>query len=302
MRAMPFRSLRSAVAEPRLSPRTLLSAPGLARAACSSRALCIAALSFVLASATGEGQAFAQQSPSKQEQKDKSGAAAGTTEEEQTTEEAKEEAAPPAKQAVDTSVESPKAIFFSGDFAFTRSDLGAISDSTGFDKTAANGLLYGLSAGLRLKDVRLGARWRVYDTTESTLWTFALSAGYGLPIRPISPVFSAHVGYVFDQHIEEALYRRSLPPGTLMPPNIEMRGLLVGVDVNASYWVTQFLRIGAFIGADAMFLHRDQATLPRSIYGIPSEFVSNPLYTGSGSSIGLNLNAGLRGAFDIAFK
>ena len=314
MRAMPFRSLRSAVAEPRLSLRTSLSAPGAARAACSSRALCVAAMAFVLALGAGERQAYAQQTPSKQEQKDKSGAAAGTSEEEEEktaeeqkteeakkTEEATEEAAPP-KQALDTSVESAKAIYFSGDFAFTRSDLGLISDNTGFDKTGANGLLYGLSAGLRLRDVRLGARWRVYDTTESTLWSFALSAGYGLPIRPISPVFSAHVGYVFDQHIEEALYRRSLPPGTLMPPNIEMRGLLVGVDVNASYWVTQFLRIGAFIGADAMFLHRDQATLPRSIYGIPSEFASNPLYTGSGSSIGLNLNAGLRGAFDIAFR
>lgn len=206
------------------------------------------------------------------------------------------------KKELDTSVESAKAIYFSGDFAFTRSDLGGVSDNTGFDRTVANGLLYGLSTGVRLRDVRFGVRWRVYDTTESTLWTFALAAGYALPLRPVSPIFSAHVGYVFDQHIEEGLYRRSLPPGAILPPNIDMRGLLVGLDVNASYWVTQFLRIGAFIGADLMFLHRDQATLPRSIIAVPPEFENNPLYTGTGSSIGLNINAGLRGAFDIAFQ
>lgn len=226
------------------------------------------------------------------------------TDEEKAAEEKAAEApqADAPKKELDTSVESAKAIYFSGDIAFTRSDLGGVSDNTGFDRTVANGLLYGLSTGVRLRDVRFGVRWRVYDTTESTLWTFALAAGYALPLRPVSPIFSAHVGYVFDQHIEEGLYRRSLPPGAILPPNIDMRGLLVGVDVNASYWVTQFLRLGVFIGADLMFLHRDQATLPRSIVAVPPEFENNPLYTGTGSSIGLNINAGLRGAFDIAFK
>ncbi|MCW5832166.1 MAG: acid shock protein [Labilithrix sp.] len=287
-----------------LGPKALLR-DASKRVALVGTMSCVLALGAALGPA--EGEAFA--APTKQDPKAAPGAEPASEEdaktEGETTDEAKKAEEPMAdapKKELDTSVESAKAVYFSGDFAFTRSDLGGISDNTGFDRTVANGLLYGLSAGLRLRDVRFGARWRVYDTTESTLWTLALSAGYGLPFRPVSPVFSAHVGYVFDQHIEEGLFRRSIPPGALLPPNIDMRGLLVGLDVNASYWVTQFLRLGAFIGADLMFLHRSQATLPRSIVAVPAEYESDPLYTGSGSSIGLNVNIGLRGAFDIAFQ
>ncbi|HVJ90222.1 MAG TPA: hypothetical protein VM580_10500, partial [Labilithrix sp.] len=202
----------------------------------------------------------------------------------------------------DTSVETPKAIYLSADIAMTRSDLGALSDKTGFDRTAANGVLYGVSGGLRLRDLRLGARWRVYDTTEFSLWTVALSAGYGLPLRPVSPVFSAHVGYVFDQVVQAGLIRRSLPEGNLLSPNVNVKGLLFGLDVNASYWVTRFLRLGAFVGADLMFLSREKVSMPQSIYGPTPELATNPLYSDSGSAVGLNFNVGLRGAFDIAFK
>jgi hypothetical protein len=288
----------------------------------SNRAALVATASFVLAlgAAVGpaEGQAFAQQgarAPKGQDQQKENTGAAGTaapTEEEKKAEEEKqaEEAkkAEDAKHAeeqreLDLSRESAKAVYFSGDIGFTRSDLGLISDKTGFDKTGANGLLYGLSAGLRLRDIRFGARWRVYDTTEFALWTFALSAGYGLPIRPLSPVFSAHVGYVFDQEMQAGLFRKSLPEGTILAPDVDVKGLLLGVDINASYWVTRFVRLGAFIGADLMFLHRSQAAVPRTFFGNPpAETSALPLYSDSGSSIGLNLNAGLRGAFDIAFK
>ncbi len=287
----------------------------------SNRAALVATASFVLAlgAAVGpaEGQAFAQggaRTPKVQKkEKDKTNAAAAAqTEDEQKSEEeekkaeeerkAEEEKHAAEQKELDLSQEAEKAVYISGDFGFTRSDLAALSDNTGFDKTGANGLLYGLSAGLRLKDLRLGARWRVYDTTEFALWTFALSAGYGLPLRPISPVFSAHVGYVFDQDIQQGLFRKSLAPGTYFPPDVDVKGLLVGVDVNASYWVTKFVRLGLFIGADLMFLSREKANVPPSIAGVPAEYSSLPLYTESGSSIGLNFNAGLRGAFDIGFK
>lgn len=204
--------------------------------------------------------------------------------------------------ALDTSVESRKAVYISGDLAITRSDLGAIVDNTGFDRTGANGLLYGLSAGVRLGDLRFGGRWRVYDTSEFALWTFAFSAGFGLPIRPISPVFSAHVGYAFDQSMEPALVRSSLPVGTVLPPDVDVKGIIAGVDVNASYWVTKFFRVGAFIGADLLFLNREKVAVPSSIYGPVLETPNNPLFTGAASSIGMNFNLGLRGAFDIGFK
>lgn len=289
----------------------------------SNRAALVATASFVIAlgAAVGpaEGQAFAQNNtPKAQNQnKENSGAAdsATPTEEEKKAEEETQAAAakPAAEEAkadekagedgeLDLSKESAKAVYFSGDVGFTRSDLGGLSDSLGFDRTAANGLLYGLSAGLRLKDFRFGARWRVYDTTEFALWTFALSAGYGLPIRPISPVFSVHAGYVFDQDMQQGLFRKSLAPGVVLPPDVDTKGLLVGADINASYWVTRFVRLGVFIGADLMFLHRSKVDVPYSVFGTPAEYSSLPLYSDSGSSVGLNLNAGFRGAFDIAFK
>jgi hypothetical protein len=206
------------------------------------------------------------------------------------------------KEEFDDSKEADRAIYFSGDLAFTRPDMGGLSDNTGFDRTAANGFLYGLSAGLRLKDIRFGVRWRVYDTTEFTLWTFAASAGYALPLRPLSPIFSAHIGYVFDQKLEEALFKSSLPQGSLLAPDTDINGLLVGVDINASYWITKFLRLGAFVGSDLLILSRSQATPPRSVLGnAPPEITRKPLYTETGSGLGITMNIGFRGAFDIGF-
>jgi hypothetical protein len=207
------------------------------------------------------------------------------------------------EELIDTDkVEATKAIYISGDLGFTRSDLGAFSDNTGFDRTAANGVLYGLGAGYRVKGFRVGLRWRVYDTTEFSLWTVAASAGYALPLRPLTPIFSAHLGYVFDQKIQGNSFRSSLPEGNVLPPDVDVKGLLVGLDANASYWLTKFFRLGVFLGADVMFLHRSQAPFPQSLFGPTPEISSKPIYTDSGSGIGLNVNLGVRGAFDIGLQ
>lgn len=197
--------------------------------------------------------------------------------------------------------EAAKAVFVAADIAFARVDLGGISDNTSFDKPGANGLLYGFSAGLRLKDLRIGARWRVHSTTEFDMWSVAGQIGYGLHLRPLSPVFTATVGYVWDQKIERGVFNSSLPPGTVLAPDVDVNGLLVGLDVQASYWLASALRIGPFIGTDFMFLSRNQASLPSAIFPISDEFKNKPLYTESGSSIAYTLNVGIRGAFDIGF-
>lgn len=197
--------------------------------------------------------------------------------------------------------EAKRAVFVSGDIAFARVDLGGISDNLSFDKPAANGLLYGLAAGLRFRDLRFGARWRVHSTTEFDMWSVGGSIGYGLPMRPLSPVFTAIVGYVWDQKIERGAFSSSLPNGTVLPPDVDANGLLVGLDINASYWLSSFLRMGAFIGTDFMFLSRPRAALPSSIFPISEEFKNKPLYAESGSSIAYTINIGLRGAFDVGF-
>jgi len=198
--------------------------------------------------------------------------------------------------------EAKKAIYLSGELGATRAMLGALMNDLGFDKTGSNGVLYGLAGGLRYGNCRFGARWRVHDTTEVTLWTLALSTGYALPWRPISPIFSAHLGYVFDQTVQPGLFRSALPVGNVLPPNVDLKGAVFGIDVNASYWVTKFLRVGAFLGVDAMYLHREKAPPPQSLFGPTPELAGHPLYAGSGDGIGLNVNLGLRGAFDIGLE
>lgn len=197
--------------------------------------------------------------------------------------------------------EAKRAVFISGDIAFTRVDLGGISNNLSFDRTAANGLLYGFAGGLRFHDLRVGARWRVQETTEFNMWSVAGTLGYGLPLRPLEPIFSVNVGYVWDQKIERGAFSSSMPPGTVLPPDVSLKGLLLGLDINAAYWVTKFIRLGAFIGSDFMFLKRAQSALPSSIFPISDEFKAKPLYADTGSSIAYTINIGLRGAFDIGF-
>jgi hypothetical protein len=247
---------------------------------CSKHRAPVAAVSFVLALGgaviPAEGVAFAQQSAPAP--------------------------APEPKKEMSDQVEAPMAIYFAGDVGLDRSALGAFVNELGFDRTAANGGVYGLAGGLRLRDWRFGLRWRVFDTTEFTLWSFAASAGYALPLRPITPIFSAHLGYVFDQQLQTGLFRSSLPEGTILPPNVDAKGMLFGLDVNAAYWVTAFLRVGAFIGFDLMWLHRPEAPLPASLFGTPPDIANKPLYSEAGNGLGFNVNVGIRAAFDIGIQ
>lgn len=244
-------------------------------------------------------QPSSKPSPSTAPSKPTSGATAGAATGGAGTEPASTDAIK--KESDEDEKESNRAIFFSADLAFTRVDVGGISNDLGFEKTAANGVLYGFAGGLRKGDMRYGIRWRVYDTTEYALWSFQASIGYGLPIRPLSPVFSLNLGYIWDQKIQQGALAGALPRGTVLPPDVDLRGVVLGLDVNASYWVTRFLRLGAFIGADFMYLHRPQATLPVAVPPITPQERQHPLFTQSGDGLGFTLNIGLRGAFDIAF-
>jgi hypothetical protein len=199
-------------------------------------------------------------------------------------------------------VEPDKAVFILGDLGFTRADLGAIVDDTGFDRTGANGLQYGVSAGLRNKGFRYGIRWRVYDTTEFSLWSFAAMAGYALPMRPISPIFAAHLGYVFDHTLQSGLFRSSLPQGTILDPSVDVKGLMLGLDLSASYWVTNWFRLAPFVDVDFMFLSREQANPPPTLFGPSPETSNIPLYKEAGFGLGLNVNLGVRASFDIGYR
>ena len=212
--------------------------------------------------------------------------------------------AKPATEPAEPAVNEPdgkRAVYISVDLAFTRADVGGISDNTGFDKTGANGFLAGLGLGYRFKDLRLGARFRDASTTEYSLWSLMGEIGYGLPFRPVSPTFFAHAGYMFSNGVERSLIASALPQGNVLTPSVQLDGLVVGGEVVGSFWITKFLRVGPFVGVDFAWLHRGQVALPQSIVPLTADTRNNALYSDSGSGVGYLLNIGLRGTGDIAF-
>ncbi len=264
-------------------------------------------LSAVTASFVSEPSAFAQApaaQPAKKAEpkKPEPKKPATTTPPTATAEEAAKPVEPtPAPAAKESQDEDPRAIYISADIGFTRPDIGGISDSTGFDKTAANGVLAGIGIGYRYKDLRIGARFRDSSTTQFSLWSLMGEIGYGLPFRPVSPILFVHAGYMFDVGVERSAFASSLPKGNVLTPNVDLDGLVLGGELSAAYWLTKFLRIGPFIGVDFTFLHRAQAAPPQSIVPLGPETTSNKLFGDSGNGLGYVLSIGLRGTGDISF-
>ncbi len=213
------------------------------------------------------------------------------------------ETKPPAEPAAadDPEKEKRRAIYISVDIGFQRVDVGGITDNTGFDKTAANGLMVGLGIGYRFKEFRIGGRFRESSTTEYSLRSIMGEIGWGLPLRPISPVFMVHAGYVYDTGVERSVIASSLPQTNVLTPDVDLNGVVIGGEISAPYWLTKFLRIGPFIGGDVLLLHRSTVSTPQSLFPLSDATKNNPLYSDSGSATGYMLSIGLRGSGDIAF-
>jgi hypothetical protein len=250
-----------------------------------------------------------QEEAAKKEQEKKDQEAAAAAEEEEKKKKAAAAAAapppaaPPPKQEWDDTVEAAKAIFVTADLGYTRADMSTLAASSmAFDTGSANGLLLGLTGGLRLKDWQYGLKYRVHDASNFTLWSFNASVAYALKPRPVTPIIEGHLGYVFDQSIDRKVFESSLPAGTILPPDVNVKGVILGAEGSANYWLTTWFRVGAFIGLDFMFLSREKAPTPQSTFGPNDEFNAKPLYSDSGFGIGVNINAGIRGSFEIGIE
>ena len=198
-------------------------------------------------------------------------------------------------------LDGKRAVYLGLEFGFTRPDFGAFSDSTSLDRTGANGWLYGFGGGVRLDHLRIGARFRGLDTTEFTLWELMAEIGWGFGLRPVSPAIFLHAGYVFDIGLERSTMAKSLPQGNVLAPDVDVKGLVVGVEGSFAYYLSKTLRVGPFIGFDLLVVSRQKADVPQSIFPISEETRQQPLFAESGSGLGYTLNIGMRGAFDVAF-
>lgn len=214
-------------------------------------------------------------------------------------------ATPPAeekkKEGEEEEEDKHHAIYLSGDIGFTRFDVGGISDATGFDKTGANGFLAGIGIGYRHEHLRFGARFREWNTTEYSLWAIMAEVGYGLDMRPIAPALYVHGGYAFDTGVERGAVAGRLPPGNIMTPDVDLRGVIVGAELVASYWFTKFLRAGPFIGFDVSVLHRPRVPQAQSIFPISEDVAGNALFGDSGNGLGYVFSIGLRLTGDVGF-
>ncbi|MBS2018553.1 MAG: hypothetical protein JST00_37150 [Deltaproteobacteria bacterium] len=197
--------------------------------------------------------------------------------------------------------EDVNAIYLSGDIGFTRTDIGGFSDSTGLDKTGANGLLAGLGVGYRRSAFRFGARFRDLSTTQFSLWSIMGEVGYGLPMRPLAPAFYVHLGYMFDTGVERGAFETKLPAGNILTPDIDVNGVVIGGEVVASYHLSHVARIGPFIGFDVLVIHRSRPNLPQALFQIPPAVANNELFGESGNGLGYTLNIGVRLTADIGF-
>lgn len=149
--------------------------------------------------------------------------------------------------------------------------------------------------------MRYGLRFGDTSTTQFSMWKALAEVGYTLSPRPLAPTVTGHVGWTFDQEIQPGAFQSSLPTGTVLAPNVDVSGPLVGVELGADYYAVPSARIGPYVGFDALFLHRPQAAHPMTLFPASSEALDKPLYTGSGSGIGYALTIGARGGFDIGF-
>ena len=243
-----------------------------------------------------------------QEKKDQEAAAAAEDEEKKKKAAAAASSAPPPppaekKEEFDDTVEAKKAVFVTAELGYTRADLATIAASSmAFDKASASGVLLGLTGGLRMNQMMYGLKYRVYDASTFTLWSFSASVAYVMKQRPLTPIIEGHLGYVFDQSIERDVFERSLPAGTILPPDVDVKGVLLGGEASGNYSLTTWFRVGAFLGFDFMFLSRARAPLPQSSFGPTDDVATLPLYHDSGFGIGLNINLGLRGTFEIGIE
>lgn len=197
--------------------------------------------------------------------------------------------------------EDVNAIYLSGELGFTRADVGGFSDSTGLDKTGANGLLAGLGLGYRRDQFRFGVRFRDHSTSEFALWAFMGEIGYALKMRPLSPAFYIHAGYMFDNSVDRSAFEKKLPLGNFQTPDIDFNGVVVGGEVVASFHLSHVARVGPFIGFDVTVLHRPQPGPPQSIVPVPPAVLTNPLFGEAGNGLGYVFNLGVRFTADIGF-
>lgn len=164
-------------------------------------------------------------------------------------------------------------------------------------RSRAGGPAFSVGAGVRLVLFVLGARLRYNPLSAFDLWQVNAEAGIKLPVSSFDILFGVHGGYSFAGRLDDAgIVSPIATPASA--DSLSVRGANAGLDVAVDYYVTPLFSVGAGILGDVLFLGRSQADKPAGMASLPAADQAavngSPLYSKSGSGVGLQLAGGLR--------
>ncbi len=174
--------------------------------------------------------------------------------------------------------------------------LDTLSNShLGLNKTSEGGPVFGLGAGLRLLFFTIGARARVTTLSDFDFWQLDLEAGYHVPIGRWDPYVAVHGGYAFETSAGAAQVPAPSGAGgtfsSTAANQVAVHGGEAGVSGGLDYYVTPLVSVGADATAELLFLARPKQTADAAV--TEGSAGGSPLYSTSGSSVGLGLSASL---------
>lgn len=151
-------------------------------------------------------------------------------------------------------------------------------------RDAGSGLSLGAGAGVRLVFLTLGARFRIAQLSDWSLWTLGGELGLHLPLGALEPSFSVGVGYA----ALAGAGTEDLPGlGTSL---IDVSGVDARLGANLDYYVNPLLSFGARGSFELLALWRAGAP-EADAAGLPAQYTRDG--SGVGYGITLSLDAGL---------
>jgi hypothetical protein len=171
--------------------------------------------------------------------------------------------------------------------------------SLGLTRSKAAGPMFGLSAGVRLVLLQIGARVRYNLLSAFSMWQINGEVALKVPISKFDFLVGVHGGWSFLGSLGDA----SLTTSTdRQPGDISVRGFNGGLDVGADYYLASFFSIGVGGTGDILFLSRPPAQIPPDTPAEVKQRIENdPLYKNSGSSIGFGAAGMLRLGLHFGF-
>lgn len=171
------------------------------------------------------------------------------------------------------------------------------SDTLQIEKTSAGGPMFAVGAGVRFVILVLGARLRYNALSLFNMWQINAEAGLKIPVSSLDILFQLHGGYSFVGRLGDANQATNTSTPTSNDA-VKVRGFNGGLDVGLDYYVSPLFSVGVGVLGDFLFLNRPATAKPAGFDQLTPDqkaaIEKDPIYSKSGTAIGLELAGGLR--------